>query len=815
MQNELDLKSTRAQKARLASKIGPTGFAILLIIGLTIVCFGFLLLLIHLNHFPYILMSLGLAFITAAIWYHQDLLVLTPTGKDLTNQCDATVLARLNEKTSQTPRSIWHDLSSQWQVAFMTHHFLLDTQTLEELISVQASDMQRIWAQAQQIKAATNSPLIEPYHIATAILLNTPGMQDVMTHLKLKISDIGEVTVWLSRLLESQRSEKPYFGGIGRDWANGFTPQLNQFGHNISLSIEANGGHYLSLTNSAGVQAIKSAFSQGAAAIALVGETGIGKTSHVHALAQLLLAEKDDRHLEHRQIIELNASYIISSSQQSGVLENIVNRLMHEAAHAGHIILFLDDAQLFFGNGVGSFDATQILLPILQSRAIQIIFAMTPHDYQNLKVHNSAFAALLTPVVLTEPDQPTIMHILEDTAVSLEAQHHVLISYAAIIEAVRLSGRYEQDEAYPGKAIRLVEQSLSHANSQIVTIDSVQQAIEQTHGVKVGSANQAEADALLHLEDDIHKRMINQSRAVEVVSNALRRSRAGVSNPKRPIGSFLFLGPTGVGKTELAKAIAATYFGAEANMIRLDMSEYQQAEDVSRLLSDGSNQTMGLILAVRQQPFSVVLLDEIEKSHPNILNLLLQLLDEGQLTDSSGRPVSFKDCIIIATSNAGAQEIRDHVSRGEDIESFESTIVDNLINSNQFKAELLNRFDEIVLFRPLNQTELLQVVGLMLSEINQTLAQQNIKVQLTQAAAEQIVTQGYDARLGARPMRRMLQRTVEDEVAKRILRGATQAGDTILLDIGDLAQRQSSSDAAAAAAAAQPPTSIAANPQQQ
>jgi ATP-dependent Clp protease ATP-binding subunit ClpA len=271
-----------------------------------------------------------------------------------------------------------------------------------------------------------------------------------------------------------------------------------------------------------------------------------------------------------------------------------------------------------------------------------------------------------------------------------------------------------------------------------------------------------------------------------VVAAALRRARAGVSNPKRPIGSFLFLGPTGVGKTELAKSIAATYFGAETNMIRLDMSEYQQPDDVQRLLSTGANESKSLILAVRVQPFSVVLLDEIEKAHPNVLNLLLQLLDEGQLTDTGGRQASFKDCIVIATSNAGAEMIRDRVGKGESLESFEEELTDQLINSHQFRPELLNRFDEIVLFRPLNQAELSQVVSLMLSEVNKTLSTQNISVELTPAATAKIVAAGFDPRLGARPMRRMLQRTVEDSIAARILAGQAKPGDHVVLDVQDL-----------------------------
>jgi ATP-dependent Clp protease ATP-binding subunit ClpC len=463
-----------------------------------------------------------------------------------------------------------------------------------------------------------------------------------------------------------------------------------------------------------------------------------------------------------------------------------MNNLAGEAAHAGHIILFLDNAELFFGSGPGSFDAANILLPIIQSRRVPMILAFNSNDFQRLKASSPSLANLLTPVVLTEPPETGVMHILEDTAIKFENQHKVLVAYEALREAYRLSGRYDQDNAYPGRAIKLLEQALSHAEQDVVTAKSVQLAIEQTQGVKVGAAAPAEADTLLHLEDKIHQRMINQSHAVSVVASALRRARAGVANPKRPIGSFLFLGPTGVGKTELAKSVAAEYFGNESNMIRLDMSEYQQPNDVQRLLATGQNESSSLLMSVRQQPFSVVLLDEVEKAHSNILNLLLQLLDEGQLTDEAGRPTSFKDCIIIATSNAGADTIRQRIAAGESLDKFEDAFTDQLINSGQFKPELLNRFDEIVLFRPLSPDELAQVVQLMMAEVNQTLSSQNILVELTPAAVAKIVEVGYDPRLGARPMRRTLQRAVEDGIARRILQGQTRPGDHVVLDVQDL-----------------------------
>ncbi len=783
----LDLNSVRAKKARLSKRIGDFTYRLLVIVCLAAAVFAAGLFFVHQSRLGYFVLAVMLSTGIVAVWYKRDLSELSVEGDQLLGHLSGDVLANLDPKQVLSSTLLWRQLSKHWQVIFFTNHFLLPRQSIETALNTDAPDINLVWNKAARLATTTNCPMIEPGHIAGALMLSSPAVIAQLTQLKLRQEDIEAVTEWLGRALEHLRADKPFFGGVARDWANGFTPQLNQFGHNISLGIEQGGEYYASLTDSQGVQAIKNAFSQGAAAIALIGEDGIGKTSTVYALSKVLLEERNDRHLEHRQVVELNPSAILSSAREPGQLEHIVITLLNETSHAGHIVLFLDEAQLFFNTGVGAFDVTHILLPAIQGHAVQMVLAMNPHDYQQLRANNSAFANLLTPVMLTEPSEEDVMSVLEDTALGLEGKHEVLIAYEAIREAYRLSGRYEQDLAYPGKAINLLTQAVSHAQGGVINVASVQQTIEQTHGVKVGTAETAEADTLLNLEDKIHERMINQSQAVSVVAGALRRARAGVANPKRPIGSFLFLGPTGVGKTELAKAVAATYFGAESNMIRLDMSEYQQPEDVSRILSDGQNETKSLILAVREQPFSVILLDEIEKAHPNILNLLLQLLDEGQLTDTGGRAVSFKDCIIIATSNAGAQTIRDRVEQGEAVESFQAVLTDELIHSGQFKPELLNRFDEIVLFRPLTPAELSQVVGLMMNDINQTLSTQNISVELTPAAVEQIVAAGYDPRLGARPMRRTLQKAVENTVAQKILRGETNPGDKIVLDAPDLA----------------------------
>jgi ATP-dependent Clp protease ATP-binding subunit ClpC len=786
MSELINLSHRRAQQARLSRSISKKTYWLLLGGGSAATAAAVALGFVSGLRYGLLLASPALLCYLPAAWWKRQLSVLPPEGNDLAGRLSGDALARLAPGMVQNSQTVWQALSKDWQGGFFLGHLLLSEDTVTTNLSTEPGELALALQLTTALADQNNSPTIEVGFVVAGLMLASAPMRQALVKLKLQPEDIQAIANWLGRALAESRLSGRNFGGIGRDWAFGYTPLLERFGNNLSLAISQHGAYFGWLTKSEGVLAIEAAFDNHASAVALIGPDGIGKTSSVNALAQRLIEGQTVDSLAYHQIISLNATDITSNASKEGDLEQIMLSLASEAARAGHVILFFDDAQLFFSEAPGSFDATHILLSIIQARAVPMILAMSPSDYQRLRSSNQSLATLLTPVVLQELPEDGIMRVLEDTASGLESRQHVLVAYEALREAYRLSGRYEQDEAYPGKAIKLLEQALTHSDQSIVNAVSVQEAIEQTRGVKVGTAAPAEVDSLLHLEDRIHERMINQSQAVSVVSGALRRARAGVANPRRPIGSFLFLGPTGVGKTELAKAIAATYFGAESNMVRLDMSEYQQPEDVSRLLSDGRTETKSLIMVVREQPFSVVLLDEIEKAHPNILNLLLQLLDEGQLTDTAGRSVSFKDCIIICTSNAGAQTIRNRVQKGEAVESFQPQLVDELINGGQFKPELLNRFDEIVLFRPLTQAELSQVVGLMMIEINQTLAKQNISVKLTPAAVEKIVAAGYDPRLGARPMRRTLQRAVEDIVAQKILRGEAQPGDEIQLDGPDL-----------------------------
>lgn len=784
MNGGLDLNSLRARRARLAGRLATAGQFLILFFALFIIG-GLCLVLLDAEQTGSLLLGLALIILMIYFWNRMDLQndpgSLNAASVD--GMLDSKLLGRFRKKTPLTPRIAWQAALGNWQARFIVNHLLLIPEDIENLLSDNETDMGQIWQECRQLAEKNGEAEIHAGTLAAGLITGAPNIQAYLAKNNLKIDDIVQVYEWLVRLNKSIRQPSPYFGGIGRDWAAGFTPVLDKFGSNISREVEAGAGRFYTLAHDDILDSVVHNLNQASGSVALIGEAGSGKTSLAYALAQRLL-EGRDQGLEYYQIVSLNASAILSYGADS--LERIILTMVGEAVHAKNIVIFLDDAKLFFGGGTGAFDAGQVLQPLIQNHTVKLIAAFTPTDFQHLKSKNPELAAHLPSVMVTEPSPETTLKILEDSALNFEARDDLLITYQAVKEVYRLSGQFMSDMSYPGKAISLMEQSIPYTEDKIMTVRSVQQAVEKTRGVKVGKAEAAEADTLLKLEDLIHRRMINQEKAVKVVAAALRRGRAGVGNPNRPVGSFLFLGPTGVGKTELARSLAAVYFGDERQMIRLDMSEYQQASDVSRLLDVGSGNTNSLLLQIRQQPFSVVLLDEIEKSNPGVLNLLLQLLDEGQLTDSEGHPASFKNSIIIATSNAGSAEITSQVVAGGTLEDYERPLIDKLIGQGLFRPELINRFDDVVLFRPLNQAEMSQVAKLMLAEVNRTLANQNITVQLTEPALAKVVSAGYDPQFGARPMRRVIQRMVEDSVAKKVLAGQAQPGSLITLDVNDL-----------------------------
>lgn len=723
-------------------------------------------------------------------WYEHELHHLSSPRKidSLDDIISGDILGQLSK--NPTPHDIATAVGRVSSGQFMGARFGITPTVLQDIASKEVSVTPMVWKNALALKELTGLEHLTGSILAVALMQTLSDYKGILAHMQLDDDDLVKGILWQQHLrnLVNQHSKPRRTGGIARDWSFGYIPLLTRFGQNISEQLSRGGmiTTELEAHTKALDQMLQTFGTAGRQNVALVGNAGVGKTTLVHAFADRILdaTAKIPEVLKFRQVFILDSSALIAAAPGRGELENLVMQVLGEAYTAKNIIICLDNAQLFFEESVGSVDLTNVLLPIIEAGRLRLILTMDEQRFLKISQRNPGLANALNRVTVGEATEDETMAAMQDQLILTEYQRKVTYMYQALKEAYRLSQRYVYDLSMPGRAIKLLESAASYAEQGLVTMNSVQKAIEQTMDVKVGVASgQDEREKLLNLESLIHKRMINQVRAVNVVSDALRRARAGVRNQNRPIGTFLFLGPTGVGKTELAKALAEVYFGGEDRLIRLDLNEYVRSEDVAHLIADGADDPTSLTAQVMKQPFSVILLDEIEKAHPNVLTTLLQLLDEGILRDIKNREVSFRDAIVIATSNAGADRIREYIERGYQLEQFEQQFIDELINSNQFRPEFLNRFDEIVTFRPLGKEELVQVIDLIIAGINKTLALQKVSVTVDQDAKVYLVEKGYDPRLGARPMRRIVQRTVENTIAKQMLSGAVTPGSAVTITL--------------------------------
>lgn len=809
----LNHQSHRAAKARLGYALRGWKSRGLLVLAAVFVLGGVGLLVTRASIGWFVV---GLAALPYMLhrWYEGELHHI-PSGPN--NQVDdlmsSDILGQLSNNPS--PRDVAMAAMRVTSGQFMAARFGITSGLLSEIASPSPADTEQLWQHAEAIRQATGVPHYTGSVLAVATLRQFAQYEQLIAQIHLDDADLLAGVRWQQHLrdLIVQHHMPRRTGGIARDWSFGYIPNLTHFGQNISRQMQ--GGGPLSVESLSHIEALSQLIdtfgSGGRQNAVLVGQPGSGKTTLIHAFAsQLLDAEAHlPSSLKFRQVFVLDSSALIAAAPGRGQLENLIMTVLGEAYSAKNIIVCLDNAQLFFEEGIGSVDLTNVLQPILEAGNLRVILSMDEQRYLQIGQRNPGLINALNRIVVAPAEQDETMTIMQEQLISEEFRRRVTYTYQALKEAYRLSERYVHDLAQPGRAIKLLESAASFAENGLVTMNSVQMAIEKTMDVKVSVANTAEdRQRLLNMEELIHERMINQVRAVSVVSDALRRARAGVRNENRPIGTFLFLGPTGVGKTELSKALADVYFGGEGKMIRLDLNEYVRPEDVTRLIADGADDPTSLTAQVMKQPFSVVLLDEIEKAAPEVLATLLQLLDEGILRDIKNREVSFRDAIVIATSNAGADRIREYIERGYDVSQFEAQFVDELINSNQFRPEFLNRFDEIVTFTPLSKQDLLQVVDLILQGVNRTLEPQKVQVNVEPEAQALLVEHGYDPRLGARPMRRVVQKAVENTVAREMLAGNLSAGGTITITAEQVSAILGSAAAASTIASSQGPAQV-------
>jgi len=789
---DLDYKNPRAQRARFERKYGKT----LSIISTTltiILVFGGLGLLYLSNPAGWFVLLLSAWPIMLLIWRKNNLKKLKPRGTDLAGIMDGELLGLLPNNPS--PQSIMQAVAKTYSGKFFALRMELPLAQFTEIVSDQPADSAAVWAESMSIheKLHDKGDTLTAATVAAAIIRTSEPARQALPQFHLDDHDVIIGAEWYAHIekIISEVNKPKLTGGIARDWSFGYIPTLKRFGTNLSEKFAYGKGAMIRLeSRDKLVDSMIETFSTGGRQnVALIGPAGSGKTTIVEAFAERLMdgEAKVPNPLKYHQVINLDSAALISAAPGRGELEQLINILLNEAYRAKNIILCLDNAQMFFEEGVGSVDITNILQPVLEGGGLRLILTMEEQRFLEISQRNAALAAAINRLQVTVPSKSETMRIIEDKIINIEYEKGVRFTYLALREAYKLSDRYIQDMAQPKRSVQLLESSAAQTRDGLVTADSVRAAIESTMGVKIGAtSNEAERQQLLNLEDQIHERMINQEAAVKAVAGALRRARAGVRSENRPIGTFLFLGPTGVGKTELAKTLSDVYFGGEHDMIRIDMNEYVSQGDVARLIADASSDPNSLVAQIMKDPFSVVLFDEIEKAHPNVLSTLLQVLDEGILRDISNREISFRDAILIATSNAGSDLIRKYIDEGQSVEQFEEPFKDQLIESRQFTPEFLNRFDEIVVFRPLTKEELLKVVGLMIKGINKTLSQQKISVTVTDDAQMALVDAGYDPRLGARPMRRMVQKTVENIVSAKVLSGELQPGMELNITLDDI-----------------------------
>ena len=589
----------------------------------------------------------------------------------------------------------------------------------------------------------------------------------------------------------------------------------------------------------------------------LIGEPGVGKTAIVEGIAQSLVNGNVPDIVADKRLVSLDMSGLVAKSKYRGEFEDRIKKVINEVETAGNVLLFIDELHTIIGGAEGALDASNILKPALARGDVQVIGATTIEEYRKYIEKDAALERRFQPVQVEEPTEEESIEILKGLRKLYEKHHHVQITDEGVEASVRLSARYVNDRFLPDKAIDLMDEAaakarlgMMHGSDEMMQLNREihQTELDMEHALQEGDIEKArtlketrenlqasreklekknrrvsknkvpvvgeneiadvvagwtkipvsrltesEASRLQKLEETLHKRVIGQEEAVSAVSKAVRRGRVGLKDPKRPIGSFLFLGPTGVGKTEVSKALAEAVFGNEESMIRVDMSEYMEKHSVSKMIGSppgyvGHEDGGQLSEKIRRNPFSVILFDEIEKAHPDVFNILLQVLDDGHITDSQGRKVDFKNAIIIMTSNAGAQSIIEPKKLGfgakedekQDHERMKASVMEEV--KRIFKPEFLNRIDETIVFRALNKDDMKKIIGIMVRDLQKRCKEQlQIDLVVREAAKEFIVEKAYDRKYGARPLRRKLQDEVEDRLADALIRGEIHAKDRVIV----------------------------------
>jgi len=578
--------------------------------------------------------------------------------------------------------------------------------------------------------------------------------------------------------------------GIGTELSYGVAYQLKKFSRDIRTSAVFSTLTQDSAFASEKVVEIESILARGKASnVLIVGEAGVGKIDLVMEVARRMRTGESIDAItgEHVYVLDTNRLFATHRDKQS--LELTILTMLDEATRAGHTIIVIENLSTFIkeAEAIGVY-VPELIDQYLSIPDIHFIVTDTPGAYHSHLETLGGFVRRFSEVLLETPDQGASIRVLQKIALQEEHRSNVLITYPALIATAEAADRYIVEGVMPDKAISLLLGVISKATgtgASAVTADFVYQVVSERTGMPAGPISETERDELLHLEDNLHQQVIGQQRALDAIAKTMRRSRAGIQSSEKPIGSFLFLGPTGVGKTETAKALANVFFGGEQNLRRLDMSEYSGVDAVERLVGTADHSGV-LPSLLREHPYSVVLLDEFEKATQSVHDIFLQVLDEGKFTDGRGQVINARNSIVIATSNAGSKLILDTVLNRQELDHLNDEIIQKIIRDGVYRPELINRFDSTIIFEPLTRGEQMQVASMMIKSLYERVKDQGYELQVSQDLLELLVERGYHPEFGARPMQRVIQDVVEEAIAQNIIAKAVAKGGTISLTRADI-----------------------------